>query len=71
MTLKIEEIAERSQALVLEWQLLREEMKQYANANEGVVNQVDTNYVHKANYYPGDITPARIARVSNKIAFPK
>jgi len=67
MSMKIEEIVERTQALVLEWQLLREEMKEYGNCHATVTNQADQNYLYKANQYPGDITPARIARVSSKI----
>ena len=69
--MNIKEIAERSQALVLEWQLLREEMKNYANSHANIVDSVDDNYRYKANHYASDITPARIARVSNKILYPK
>ena len=49
---------------------LKKEMKNYANANPAKIDAVDINYRGKANNYPGDITPARIARVSNKIMYP-
>ena len=66
----IKEITERSQALQLEFILLKKEMKNYANANPAQIDAVDVNYRYKANNFQGDITPARIARVSNKLMYP-
>jgi len=66
----LKEICERSQALQLEFLLLKTELKNYGNAHATEINAVDGNYLYKANQYQGDITPARLARVSNKLMYP-
>lgn len=69
--MELKEIVERSQALQLEFCLLKKELRDYGNEHMSDVEDADPNYLHKANNYPGDITPARIARVSNKLLYPK
>lgn len=56
-----------AQALLEEFNALKEEMKTYANANAVDVAKVDSTYLRKANFFSGDISPARLVKLSDRL----